>query len=141
MRVLRAGLSELTLARQAVGEIHERKIEADEALTDFLTDPTCYLYLAVSGDEVVGSFNGYALTHPHRRQPQFLLYEIDVRKSHRRQGLGASLINAFVAEARRLDAFGLWVVTDHGNAAAMAMYRKCGLETSELDDAVFSVEL
>lgn len=90
---------------------------------------------------MIGSLNGYALTHPHRPEPQFLLFEIDVRESRRREGIGSALINAFIEEAHRLDAFGIWVVTDHQNAEAEAMYRKCGLQTSELDDAVFSVEL
>ena len=106
----------------------------------FLADDSHYLYVAVAGEEVVGSLNGYALTHPHTRRPQFLLYEIDVREAWRRRGIGTRLIDAFLAEAKRLDAFGVWVVTDRENTAAMAMYRGCGLVTSDLHDVVFSAD-
>jgi GNAT superfamily N-acetyltransferase len=141
MRVLRAGVQDVSLARQAVREVHGRRLDSDDAIAAFLADPSCYLLLAVEGNEVAGSLNGYALTHPHRPEPQFLLYEIDVRESRRRQGVGTALVRGFIAEARRLEAFGLWVVTDRANVAAMGMYRKCGLATSDLDDAVFSAKL
>jgi GNAT superfamily N-acetyltransferase len=140
VRVLRAGTGDLPLARQAVREVHGRRLESEEATAAFLADETCYLYVAVAGDEVVGSLNGYALAHPHTSRPQFLLYEIDVREAWRRRGIGSRLVEAFLAEAKRLDAFGAWVVTDRGNEPAMAMYRRCGLATSDLDDAVFTAE-
>jgi len=140
VRVVRAGISELPLARQAISEIHARICEGDESLSAFLGNDTCYLYLAVAGTEVACSLNGYALMHPHSCRPQFLLYEIDVRESWRRQGIGSGLIEAFIDEARRLDAIGVWVVTDQANDAAMAMYRKCGFSCSDVGDVVFSLE-
>ena len=139
VHVRRAGIRDLSFVRKAVCEIHERRLESDEAMAAFLADETCYLYIAVAGDEVVGSLNGYALTHPHTRRPQFLLYEIDVRQSWRRRGIGSSLIAAFQEESRERGAFGLWVVTDRANTAAMGMYGKCGLATSDLEDVVFSM--
>ncbi len=140
-RVLRAGVADLPLVRQAVRDVHERALESDEAILAFLAEETNYVYLAVAGNEVVGSLNVYALTHPHTRRPQFLLYEIDVRESWRRRAVGSNLIDAFRREAERLDAFGLWVVTDRDNEAAMGMYRKCGLTHSDLQDVVFSATL
>lgn len=140
IRVLRAGIADLTLARQAVREVHGRELESDDAIAAFLADETRYLYLAAVGDEVAGSLNGYALTHPHTHRPQLLLYEIDVREAWRRRGIGSRLVTAFLEEARRLDAFGAWVVTDRGNEAAMAMYRSCGLGNSDLQDVVFTAE-
>jgi ribosomal protein S18 acetylase RimI-like enzyme len=141
VEILRAGVPELPLARQAICDIHGRDLHGDEAIAAFLEEESRYLLLAVEGDEVVGSLNGYALTHPHRVEPQFLLYEIDVREGWRRRGVGKGLIDAFLGEARRLDAFAVWVVTDRGNDAAMALYRKCGFTTSDLNDVVFSREL
>lgn len=141
VRVLRAGASEALLARQAIGEVHERRLESNEAIAAFLANESCYLFIAVTGDEVVGSLSGYALMHPQRRQPQFLLYEIDVKESWRRQGIGSALINAFLAEARNVGAFEVWVLTNQSNDAAMAMYHGCGFTRSNTDDVMFSVML
>lgn len=141
VRILRADVSEALLARQAIGEVHRRRLDSDKAVADFLANESCYLLIAATGDEVVGSLNGYALTHPHRRQLQFLLYDIDVKESWRQRGIGSSLINAFVAEARKKGAFEVWVLTNQSNEAAMAMYRKCGFTRSNSDDAMFSLAL
>ena len=141
VRVVRAGASDLPLAREAIAGIHGRSLESDDAVAAFLADDTCYLLLALQGEEVVGSLNGYRLTHPHTHRPQFLLYEIDVAQSWRRRGVGSGLVRAFLEEARGHDGFGCWVVTDRANTAAMAMYRTCGMTTSDLDDAVFGLDL
>ena len=141
VRVFRAGPSDLPLARRGIADVHGRRLETDDATAAFLSDDTCYLHLAVAGDEVVGSLNGYRLTHPHTRRPQFLLYEIDVAAPWRRRGIGASLVRAFIEEARIQDAFGFWVVTDRANTAAMALYRSCDLTSSDLEDVVLSLGL
>jgi len=141
VRVFRAGASDLTAARQAIAGIHGRRLETDDAVVAFLSEDTSYLLLAVAGEEVVGSLNGYRLMHPHTHRPQFLLYEIDVAQPWRRRGIGADLVRAFIEEARRHEAFGFWVVTDRANTAAMALYRTCDLTTSDLEDVVFSLDL
>ncbi len=140
MEILRAGTTDISMARQAC-DLHERKVESDEAIAAFLCNRSNYMYVAVRGDEVVGSLNGYALAHPHRPEPQFLLYEIDVMESWRQQGVGSKLINAFVEEAQKQNAFEVWVLTNHLNEAAMALYRKCGFTRINSDDVMFSREL
>jgi len=97
--------------------------------------------VAVGGDEVVGSLNGYSLRHPNSRQPQFLLYEIDVKKQYRRRGVGAALVAAFVSEAQASGAFEVWVLTNHSNEAAMGMYRRCGFARRNPDDVMLSIAL
>jgi hypothetical protein len=77
--ILRAKEADLELARQAITEVHQRPLDDDAALADFLSRPSCYLLLACEEGRVVGSLNGFAVQHPQRLQPQFILYEIDVR--------------------------------------------------------------
>ena len=139
--VFRAGPEHRLLARQAVKEVHGRGSFDEESLGAFLSDQSSYLLLAVEAGTVVGSLNGYALRHPQRKERQFLLYEIDVREGWRRQGIGKELVTTFVDTARRARAFEVWVPTNASNAAAMALYRACGLTQRNPDDVLFSLAL
>ena len=109
VRIFRAQLCDSALARQAVSEVHGRKIFDESAVADFLSDSSRYLLLATEQDRVLGSLNGYALRHLYRPEPQFLLYEIDVRPECRNRGIGKALVESFVGEAKAADAFEVWV--------------------------------
>lgn len=143
---LRATTSHVELARQAIAEItlatsHYGLPLDPDALTEFLANPEHYLLLAIETEKVVGSLYGYALRHPHRREPQFFLYGIDVRPEYRNRQIGSALVNQFIAEAKRTNAFEVWVLTNASNSAAMAMYSHCGLERPNRDDAMLNLAL
>jgi [ribosomal protein S18]-alanine N-acetyltransferase len=139
-RVFRAGRSDEEAARVAFRELHDRA-PTGAALDAFLDDPSCYLILAVEGDRVVGSLNGYALRKAHRPEPQFLLYRIDVCEAARRRGIGRALIEWFEAEARTSRAYEIWVVTERTNEAAVALYRACRMRPETENSIVWSVAL
>ena len=84
--IVRADVAKLELAAEAVRDVHERDVLDEGALEEFLLDNARYLLLALERGHVVGSLNGYALRHPDRREPAFLLYEIDVREECRNRG-------------------------------------------------------
>ena len=137
----RATANDFDLARAAIAEVHQRVPVDEPALAAFLASPACYLFVSVVAGEVVGSLNGYSLLSPGKRQPQFLLYELDVRKQWRRRGFGAALVNAFVSAARVSGANEVWVLTNDSNEAATAVYRRCGLSRRNQDDVMFSIFL
>ena len=139
--VRRATPADLALARQAVTEVNGRALADDAALAAFLADPACYLMLAVEAGRVIGSLNGYALRRPHRAEPQFLLYEIEVRQDCRNRGVGRAMVGAFAAEARAAGASEHWVVTNESNPAAMAMYHACGYRRANPDDVMLEMVL
>ena len=89
----------------------------------------------------MGSLNGFRLLTPNGTRPQFLLYEIDVKETWRRRGVGAALVDAFVSEARSAGASEVWVVTNDANHAAMAMYRRRGFVRRHPDDVMLSIGL
>lgn len=105
-------------------EVHGRRSVQDSALREFLEDARCYLLLAVEEDRAVGSLNGYFLPRPYRSEPQFLLYEIDVREDCRRRGIGRALVERFHAEAKLAGAYEVWVLTDESNRAGMGLYER-----------------
>jgi ribosomal protein S18 acetylase RimI-like enzyme len=139
--VKRLDAGDVDLARRGVAEVHERSTPDDEALAAFLGDRSCLLLVALVDGEVVGSVNGYALRHPHRPEPQFLLYELDVKPAWRRKGIATRLVDAFVQSAREAGAFEVWVLTNDSNAAAMATYRRCGFVRRNQDDVMLSREM
>src|SRR5579885_3627801 len=119
-------------ARRALIEVNGRVVE-EAALQQFLRDPSCYLLVAESHGALAGALNGYALRKPFRSEPQFLLYEVDVHREWRSQGIGKNLVSAFVDEARQCGAFEVWVLTDRDNQAAVRMYGQCGLSEEDPD--------
>jgi GNAT superfamily N-acetyltransferase len=139
--ILRAGEVHLNLARQAIAEVHGRKAVEDTAIIEFLSDKERYLLLALEGDRIAGSLTGHALRQPHRREPQFLLYEIDVRPERRKRGIGRALVQTFIDEARDRGAFEVWVLTNLSNDAARRLYASCGFHRENQDDLMLNLML
>jgi ribosomal protein S18 acetylase RimI-like enzyme len=144
--VLRATISDLELARQAVAEVylatsqHPTRVD-DTALQEFLADSRKYLMMATREGNVLGTLYGYALSHPHRPEPQFFLYGIDVRPEHRNRGIGTALIRRFVEEARQAKAFEVWVLTNERNHSAMAMYAHVGFQRCGRGEVMLEIAL
>jgi ribosomal protein S18 acetylase RimI-like enzyme len=84
---------------------------------------------------------GYLLRRPDRPAPQFLLYELDVPSAYRRHGIARMLVELFLTEARAAGAHEVWVMTNEGNRAAMALYQKCGFVRINDDDVLLQCEL
>jgi ribosomal protein S18 acetylase RimI-like enzyme len=139
--IVRAGPGDFQNACEAVLEVHGRSPLDGMALVEFLADDARYLLLAIEDGRVVGSVNGYALFRPHTREPQFFLYEIDVRPECRRRGIGKALVAGFVAAARAAKAGEVWVLTNQSNEAAMALYGSCGLRREHSDDVMWNCAL
>lgn len=93
----------------------------------FLTEPAHHLLLAWIEDKAVGFISGVETTHPDKGTEMFL-YELGVDEEHRNRGIGRAL----VAELKRLAAergcYGMWVLTDRDNSAALKTYRAAGAD-------------
>jgi hypothetical protein len=85
LTIVRAKTADVETARETMLEMHERKAFDHDAMVNFLCDPANYLFLALEDRRVAGSLFGYSLVHPPMREPQFLLYDIDVRAQSRRR--------------------------------------------------------
>jgi ribosomal protein S18 acetylase RimI-like enzyme len=96
----------------------------------FLEDPNHLLFIAYDGDTPAGFVSGVLMTHPDKGTEMFL-YELSVREDHRRRGVGTALIGALRGVARERGCYGMWVLTDADNAAALAAYAKSGAHDRE----------
>ena len=96
------------------------------ATARFLAEPGHHLLVAYSdADEPVGFVTGIETTHPDKGTELFL-YELGVDEPARRQGVGTALVDALRALAVGRGCYGMWVLTEADNTAALATYRRAG---------------
>ncbi len=100
----------------------------NEAATDlFLASPSHHLLFAYVGGTVVGMVSGVEMTHPDKGTEMFL-YELGVVPDARRRGVGTALVRALAELAREQGCYGMWVLADADNDAALATYRRGGAD-------------
>jgi ribosomal protein S18 acetylase RimI-like enzyme len=96
-----------------------------EATRRFLADERHHLLIAYAEGIPAGMITGVEMTHPDKGTEMFL-YELGVDASFRGRGIGQALVSALAELARKRDCYGMWVLTDHDNAAALATYQRAG---------------
>jgi ribosomal protein S18 acetylase RimI-like enzyme len=121
MRIVRAtGLSDIDAARALFDSPPDAA-----ASSRFLVSDGHHLLVALEGDVAVGFVTGVEMTHPDKGTEMFL-YELAVAERHRRRGIGTRLTLALRDLARERGCYGMWVLTDRDNRAAMATYVAAG---------------
>jgi ribosomal protein S18 acetylase RimI-like enzyme len=118
---------------QAAAPLFDHGLRA-EAVVRFLAESGHHLLLAIEGGEAVGFVSGVELTHPDKGTEMFL-YELAVDEGSRNRGVGRALVSALADVARSRGCYGMWVLTDDGNPAALRAYAAAG-GTRESPDAV-----
>jgi ribosomal protein S18 acetylase RimI-like enzyme len=96
-----------------------------DATERFLADAGHHLLIAYEDGVPAGMVTGVEMTHPDKGTEMFL-YELGVDESFRGRGIGATLVTALADLARERGCYGMWVLTEEGNAAARATYTRAG---------------
>jgi len=102
----------------------------EDATLRFLREPGHHLLLAYVDGVPAGMVTGVELTHPDKGTEMFL-YELGVDEAYRNRGIGRALAGALAELARRQGCYGMWVLTDDGNPAAIAAYTAAGAVRQE----------
>jgi ribosomal protein S18 acetylase RimI-like enzyme len=97
----------------------------EDATRRFLDQPDHHLLVAYLDGDPVGMVSGVELTHPDKGAEMFL-YELGVAEGFRGRGIGRRLVAALADLAREAGCYGMWVLTDDENTAALAAYRAAG---------------
>jgi ribosomal protein S18 acetylase RimI-like enzyme len=105
-----------------------------EASERFLAEPGHHLLVALQAERAVGFVSGVEVTHPDKGTEMFL-YELAVDEGSRNRGIGRALVAELAELARARGCYGMWVLTDDGNPAALRAYAAAG-GTRESPDAV-----
>ena len=102
----------------------------DPELADrFLRDPRHHLVTAIADDRPVGFVSGVDYWHPDKPR-ELWINEVGVACAWQNRGIGTRVMQGMLDHARALGCREAWVLTDHDNAAALALYRKVGGEPS-----------
>ncbi len=96
-----------------------------DALRSFLADARHHLCLALVGGVAVGFVSGVEMIHPDKGTEMFL-YELGVDEAARRQGVGTALVRALSELAASRGCYGMWVLTEDANDAAVRTYLAAG---------------
>ncbi|WP_020574200.1 GNAT family N-acetyltransferase [Actinopolymorpha alba] len=96
-----------------------------DATQRFLNAADHHLFIAYVGDEPAGMVTGVELTHPDKGTEMFL-YELGVREEFRNRGIGRALVRALAEHAAARGCYGMWVLTDDDNPAAVRAYTAAG---------------
>jgi ribosomal protein S18 acetylase RimI-like enzyme len=91
----------------------------------FLDSPDHHLLVAYADGVVAGMVSGVETTHPDKGTEMFL-YELGVLEPHQGRGIGRALVSALAALAKERGCYGMWVLTDHDNVAALKAYGAAG---------------
>jgi ribosomal protein S18 acetylase RimI-like enzyme len=108
-----------------------------EAAERFASDPGHHLLMAIEADAAVGFVTGVEMTHPDKGTEMFL-YELGVDPAARNRGVGRSLVAALADVARDRGCYGMWVLTDDGNPAALRAYAAAGGVREHPDNVLLS---
>ena len=108
------------------------KAPREDAIARFLAEPNHHLLIAYDGKDPVGFVSGVELTHPDKGTEMFL-YELGVDDAHRRRGIGRALVRRLGDLARERGCYGMFVLTEADNEAALATYTFGGVAR---DDSV-----
>jgi len=120
---------------EAAGDLFDSHARPD-ATRRFLDDRNHHLILAYEGDVPAGFVSGVEMTHPDKGTEMFL-YELGVDERFRRRGFGKALVEALAEVARARECYGMWVLTDADNDAALGTYARSGA-TERSDQVMLS---
>ena len=96
----------------------------------FLSSPGHHLFVGYVGAVPAGMVTGVEMTHPDKGTEMFL-YELAVAEPYRRRGIGRALTAALAEVARERGCYGMWVLTDDDNVAALGTYQGTGAGGAE----------
>ncbi|HEY3683522.1 MAG TPA: GNAT family N-acetyltransferase [Streptosporangiaceae bacterium] len=96
-----------------------------DATARFLAESGHHMLVAYVDGAPAGMVSGVETTHPDKGTEMFL-YELGVAEEHRNGGIGTALVRALGEVARECGCYGMWVLTDRTNTAAMTAYTRAG---------------
>lgn len=96
-----------------------------EWVQGFLAQPGHHLGIAYVDATAAGFVSGMEMSHPDKGIEMFL-YELGVDARFQRRGIGNALVRALAGRARQRGCYGMWVLTDVDNPAALATYTSAG---------------
>jgi aminoglycoside 3-N-acetyltransferase I len=114
---------------EALGELntYAQAPPSDAYLSGLLSKEHIVVLVAVVAERVVGGLVAYELDKFERQRCELYIYDLAVSLGYRRQGIATALIENLRAIAAERGAWVVYVQTDYGDDAAVALYQKVGV--------------
>ena len=106
----------------------------------FLRDDRHHLLVVDVDGRPAGFVSATEVFHPDK-PPELFLNELSVDEPFRRRGAATALLEELSALGHELGCATIWVLTDEGNAAATATYRRAGGVWSGERSIMFEIDL
>jgi len=107
---------------------------------EFLGDSRHHLAVALDGDTVVGFASAVHYIHPDK-PAELWINEVGVAPTHRRKGVGQTLLKGIFDLGARLGCREAWVLTSPANQAALQLYEAAGGRRMQDPPAMFTFRL
>ena len=127
------------LFRNVAPDVFDNPVDSRLA-AEFVRDPRHHMAMAIQDGQVVGMASGVHYVHPDKA-PELWINEVAVSPAYRGQGVGRRLVERLCERGRELGCVEAWVLTDHGNPAAMRMYGQAGGVERPVPVAMFEFRL
>ena len=103
----------------------EDNVVDDNYLTDSLNNKNFLVFIAKIDDKIVGGMTAHILPNYERCKSSIYIYDLAVKESFQKQGIGKSLINYLLEYGKNNNIYDIFVGTEQcDNEDAIAFYRK-----------------
>jgi len=102
----------------------------DDYLKRLLAREGFWAIAALDGERVVGGLTAHTLPMTATESSVVFLYDLAVRRSHQRRGIGRLLVQALRDAAKAAGALEVFVGADNGDEQALEFYRALGGEAT-----------
>jgi aminoglycoside 3-N-acetyltransferase I len=109
-----------------VFEMQHFEMPAKPYLQQMLEKTDFFVFAALADFDVVGGLTSYTLQQYYSAAPLVYIYDLAVKTTYQRQGIGKSLIEAITAYCKGIGIEEVFVQADKIDEHAVAFYRSTG---------------
>jgi ribosomal protein S18 acetylase RimI-like enzyme len=111
---------------ETVFEMEDLQMPDSEYLRDQLLKTDFLVFVAIAGNTVVGGLTAYTLNQYYSKTPQVYIYDLAVKSTMQRKGIGKLLIAAIKDYSRNIGIGQMYVQADKIDDHAIDFYRSTG---------------
>lgn len=115
-----------------VFETENLKLPAVDHLQQLLEKNDFYVFAAFLGDEIVGGLTAYSLVQYYSARPLVYIYDLAVKTTLQRGGIGKKLIAAVTDYCREIGVEEIFVQTERAEDQAVNFYHSTGATAEEV---------
>lgn len=107
-------------------ETYQTAVPNNQYLKDFLSKLHTIVLVAIKKGNVVGGLVAYQFDKFEQDRREIYIYDLAVSEGYRRKGVATGLITELRTEAKRRNAYVIFVQADKGDEPAIRLYESLG---------------